>query len=136
MTRFLRFCLCDQLYRFRDIPQTFDFFFFFFFFFFKTTLPLPPAHRHLHISRTITTESSPLHIASSQTRNRNLWFPSASRIHFDGLCNYLHSFQKQLAANFFNNNCWFPFQGHVGHCSNKFTKTGLDFFIKYLLRAI
>ena len=27
-------------------------------------------------------------------------------------------------------------QEHVGHCINKFTETGLDFFIKYLLRAI
>ena len=27
-------------------------------------------------------------------------------------------------------------QEHVGHYTNKFTETGLDFFIKYLLRAI
>ena len=33
---------------------------------------------HLDISRKITAESSPLHIASSRTRTRNLWFPSAS----------------------------------------------------------
>ena len=38
-----------------------------------------PLHRHLDISRAITAESSPLHIASSGTRNGNLWFPSASR---------------------------------------------------------
>ena len=38
-----------------------------------------PLHRHLDISRTITAESSPLHIASSRTRAGNLWFPSASR---------------------------------------------------------
>ena len=38
-----------------------------------------PLHRHLDISRAITAESSPLHIASSRTRNGNLWFPSASR---------------------------------------------------------
>ena len=36
-------------------------------------------HRHLDISWAITTESSPLHIASSRTRTGNLWFPSASR---------------------------------------------------------
>ena len=35
--------------------------------------------RHLDISRTITAESSPLHIASSRTRTGKLWFPSASR---------------------------------------------------------
>ena len=29
-----------------------------------------------------------------------------------------------------------PDQEHVGHCNNTFTETGLDFFIKYLLRAI
>ena len=38
-----------------------------------------PLHRHLDISRAITAESSPLHIAGSRTRTRNLWFPSASR---------------------------------------------------------
>ena len=38
-----------------------------------------PLHRHLDISRVITAESSPLHIASSRTRKGNLWFPSASR---------------------------------------------------------
>ena len=37
-----------------------------------------PLHRHLDISRMITTESSPLHIANSRTRTGNLWFPSAS----------------------------------------------------------
>ena len=36
-------------------------------------------HRHFGISWTITAESSPLYIGSSQTRARNLWFPSASR---------------------------------------------------------
>ena len=36
-------------------------------------------NRNLDISRTITTESSPLHTASSRTRTGNLWFPSASR---------------------------------------------------------
>ena len=58
-------------------------------------------------------------------------------IDFDGLCNYLHPFQKQLAVSLFkNNNCCFPDQGYVGHYTNKFTETGFDFFIKYLLRAI
>ena len=36
-------------------------------------------HRHLDISRTITVESSHLHITSSRTRTVVLWFPSASR---------------------------------------------------------
>ena len=39
---------------------------------------LPP-HRQLDISRAITAENSPLHIASSQTPAGNLWFPRASR---------------------------------------------------------
>ena len=63
-----------------------------------------------------------------------MWF-----IHFDGLCNYLHSFQKQPAANFFKNNCCFPDQVHVGYYINKFTETGkkiTDFLVKYILRAI
>ena len=34
---------------------------------------------HLDISRAITAESLPLHIASSRVRTGNLWFPSASR---------------------------------------------------------
>ena len=34
--------------------------------------------RHLDISQAITPEHSPLHIGSSQTRTRNLWFPSGS----------------------------------------------------------
>ena len=38
-----------------------------------------PLHRHLDISRAITAESSPPHIASSRTRTGDLWFPSASR---------------------------------------------------------
>ena len=36
-------------------------------------------HRHLDISRAISAESSPLHIASSRDRTGNFWFPSASR---------------------------------------------------------
>ena len=38
-----------------------------------------PLHRRLDISRAITAESSPLHVASSRTQTSNLWFPSASR---------------------------------------------------------
>ena len=37
-----------------------------------------PLHRHLNITEVITAESSPLHISSSRTRTRNLWFLSAS----------------------------------------------------------
>ena len=37
-----------------------------------------PLYRHLNISREITAETLPLHIASSQTWTRNLWLPSAS----------------------------------------------------------
>ena len=33
-------------------------------------------HEHLHISRTITAESSPLHITCGQTQAGNLWFLS------------------------------------------------------------
>ena len=39
-----------------------------------------PLHRHLGISRTITAENSPLHIASSRTRTGKLLFPSALNI--------------------------------------------------------
>ena len=38
-----------------------------------------PLQRHLDISREISAESSPLHIASSRTRTGNLRFPIASR---------------------------------------------------------
>ena len=38
-----------------------------------------PLHTHLDISRAITAESSPLHIASSWTQTGNFWFLSASR---------------------------------------------------------
>ena len=37
-----------------------------------------PLHRYLDISREITAEVSPLHIASCRSRIRNLWFPSPS----------------------------------------------------------
>ena len=38
-----------------------------------------PHHGHLDVSWAIAGESSPLHIAGSQTRTGKLWFPSASR---------------------------------------------------------
>ena len=40
---------------------------------------LHPLHKHIDISRAIITESLPLQIASSWTRTRKHWFPSASR---------------------------------------------------------
>ena len=43
---------------------------------FNSSPPLPPASQTL--SRAINAESSPLRIASSQTRTGNLWFLSAS----------------------------------------------------------
>ena len=58
---------------------------------------------------------------------------SAWFIPFDGICNYLHSFQKHPATNFFGHKCCFPDQEHVGHDINKSSETGFDFFIKYLL---
>ena len=38
-----------------------------------------PLRRHLDITRAITVDSSPLHIASCETLTGKLWFPSASR---------------------------------------------------------
>ena len=38
-----------------------------------------PFPKRLDISRAITADSSPLHIASSRTQTGNLWFPSVSR---------------------------------------------------------
>ena len=72
------------------IVRTKDFFFFFLSgqhrttgeggeYLFNSSVPLPPASQNLNISRAITAASSPLHIASSRTRNWILWFPSASR---------------------------------------------------------
>ena len=43
-------------------------------------------------------------------------------------------FRNSPATNFFNS-CFFPVQGHVGHYTNKFIETDLDFFIKYPLRG-
>ena len=39
---------------------------------------IDPPHRRLDISRAITAENSPLHIASSRHQTGNLWFPGAS----------------------------------------------------------
>ena len=47
--------------------------------FFNSWLPLPRRHKHLNISRAISTDSSPLHIASCRTWNGILWFSSTSR---------------------------------------------------------
>ena len=44
----------------------------------NSSLPLPPDSKTLGISQATTAESSPLHIASSRTRTKNLWFPGAS----------------------------------------------------------
>ena len=47
--------------------------------FFNSSPPLPPVSQTLDINQAITAESSPpLHIGSSPTGTRNLWFPSAS----------------------------------------------------------
>ena len=81
-------------------------------------------YRFRNISQTSELKSTSENVSSST------WF-----IHFDGLSNYLNLFPKKPAANFFNS-CCFPVQWHVGHYTNKFTETELDFFIKYLLRAI
>ena len=67
---------------------------------------------------------------TAKTFLANTWF-----IHFHGLCNYLHSFQKHPAANFFENKCCFPDQEHVGLYINKFTKTRLEFFIKFFIKV-
>ena len=37
-----------------------------------------PLHKHLDISRAITAETSPLHIASNRTRTWTLWIPNVS----------------------------------------------------------
>ena len=60
--------------------------------------------------------------STTETFSDSTWF-----IHFDGLCNYLHSNEKQPAANFFKNNCYFSDQDDVGHYINKLLKQGLTF---------
>ena len=67
----------------------------------------------------------------TKTFSGSTWF-----IHFDVLCNYLHSIQKHPAVNYFENKCCFFDQEHVGHYNNKFTETELEFFIKNFWRAI
>ena len=80
-----------------------------------------------------TLETSEL-VSTTENFPASTWF-----IHDDGLSNYLLSFQKNPSANFFKNNCFFPDQkrvGHYTHYTNRFTEKWLNFFIKYLLRAI
>ena len=48
--------------------------------------PFHPLQRRLDISRAITAESSPLHIASCRTRTGNRWFPSTIRLMSQFLC--------------------------------------------------
>ena len=56
---------------------------------------------------------------------------------FDGLWNYLYSCREQPGASFFKNiKCYFSEQWNIGRHSNKFTETGLQLFIKCLLRVI
>ena len=56
----------------------------FFFYHVNSSLPLPPTSQ-TH-SRVITAESSPLHIGSSWTRTRNLWFLSNCKSLTSKLC--------------------------------------------------
>ena len=49
-------------------------------------------------------------------------------MYFDGLCNYLYSFQKLEAASVFININWnFPDQGKVGRHTSIFTETNVHF---------
>ena len=49
-------------------------------------------------------------------------------MYFDGLCNYLYSFQKLGAASVFININWnFPDQGKVGRHTSIFTETNVHF---------
>ena len=60
------------------------------------------------------------------------WF-----IHFGGPSKLLTSLRTQSATTFFNNDkCCLRDQGNVWHHTKKFTETGLDPFIKYLIRPI
>ena len=61
-------------------------------------------------------------MSTTEIFSASAWF-----IHFDGLCNYLHLFEKQPATNFFKNNCYFPDQEHISHYTNKFTETEIEF---------
>ena len=55
----------------------------------------------------------------SQTSELKSIIASTWFIHFDRLCNYLHSFQKQPATNFIKNNCCFAVQERAGDYINK-----------------
>ena len=55
--------------------------------------------------------------STTETFSASTWF-----IHFDRLCNYLHSFQKQPATNFIKNNCCFAVQERAGDYINKSTE--------------
>ena len=92
MNLFLILMLKKPVFKCKIKTPFFSFFFYLFFFFFHEhsrftgqqgkgediyLTPLYhfyPLHRHLDISRAVTAESSPLHIASSRTRTRNLRF--------------------------------------------------------------
>ena len=63
-----------------------------------------PLHRHLGISCAITAESLSLHIGSSQTRTRNLWFPGASHWPLSYVLNVLPAFT--CAFNYVVGNLW------------------------------
>ena len=52
-------------------------------YFFKSSISLPPASRTL-----ITAESSPLHIANSQTQTGNLWFLSANHMFYSEISKF------------------------------------------------
>ena len=69
-----------------------------------------PLHRHLDISRTISSKSSPLHIANSRTWTGNIWLQSASRellsysplyIYAPWINFYQHVFWRTSANGFF-----------------------------------
>ena len=66
-----------------------------------------PLRRHVDISREITADSSPLHIASSWTRTKHLWFPRASRYSLSHaplyiFCYNIHSFICLIFFHSFN----------------------------------
>ena len=72
-------------------------------------------HRFTNISQTSELKSA------TENVSENKWF-----IHFDGLCNYPNSFQKQPAANCFNS-CCFPVRGHVAITLTNLLKQDLTF---------
>ena len=50
--------------------------------------------------------------------------------------NYQHSFWMQSGTTFFDNDKCLPDPGNVGYHTKKLTETGLDLFIKYIIRPI